>query len=76
VKREEILHTDLIHRIKQGDQSAFELLFKLYHTPLCNYAKVYVKHIEIADDIVQETFIRIWELRSGLDPSQSLKAYL
>lgn len=75
MKREEILHTELIQRIKQGDQNAFELLFKLYHTPLCHYAKVYVKHIDIADDIVQDTFIRIWESRSGLDPSQSLKAY-
>ena len=76
MKKEEILNTELIERIKQGDQRAFELLFKLYHTPLCNYAKVYVKHLDIADDIVQDTFIRIWESRSGLDPCQSLKAYL
>jgi RNA polymerase sigma-70 factor, ECF subfamily len=76
VKKEEILHAELINRIIHGDQKAFELLFKLYHAPLCHYAKVYVKHPDIADDIVQDTFIRIWESRSGLDAGQSLKAYL
>ncbi len=76
VKREGILNTELTERIKQGDQKAFELLFKLYHVPLCNYAKIYVKHIDIANEIVQDTFIRIWESKSGLDPNQSLKSYL
>lgn len=76
VKKEDILIADLTKRTKQGDQKAFELIFKLYHAPLCNYAKIYVKHPDIANEIVQDTFIRIWESKSGLDAEQSLKSYL
>lgn len=71
-----MLHTELTERIKQGDQNAFELLFRQYHVPLCNYALVFVKHLDVAHEIVQETFIRIWEARYGLDSGLSLKSYL
>lgn len=56
--------------------SAFELLFNLYHVPLCNFAKVYVKQLVIADEIVQETFIKIWEVRATLDEEKSIKSFL
>lgn len=74
--KDEVLHVELTKRIKQSELSAFELLFKLYHKPLCNYARVYVKHFEIADEIVQETFVKIWEIRSSLDEKLSIKAFL
>jgi len=76
VQRKELLNFELTEKLKKGDQLAFELLFKLYHKPLCNFARVYVKHEDIADEIVQETFIKIWEVRSTLDENLSVKAFL
>ncbi|HEY4788225.1 MAG TPA: RNA polymerase sigma-70 factor [Bacteroidales bacterium] len=74
--KDEILNIEITKRIKQDDTSAFELLFKLYHKQLCNYARIYVKHLEISDEIVQETFVKIWEVRETLDERLSLKAFL
>ncbi len=71
-----LINTELALRIKQSDLKAFELLFKIYHKPLCNYAKVYVYNIDIADEIVQETFISIWDNRTLIDEQKSLNSFL
>jgi len=76
VKKGDLLNFELTERVKQGEQVAFELLFKMHHEQLCNYARVYVKSMDIADEIVQDTFVKIWEIRTTLDPQQSLKAFL
>jgi RNA polymerase sigma-70 factor (family 1) len=76
VQKVELLNFELTERIKKGEQSAFKILFKLYHKPLCHFARVYVKQMDIADEIVQETFIKIWEIRHTLDETLSLKAFL
>jgi RNA polymerase sigma-70 factor, ECF subfamily len=76
VHRDEILNIELTKRIKQSEHTAFELLFKMYHKQLCSYARIYVKHLDIADEVVQETFVKVWEARSTLDEHLSLKAFL
>jgi len=76
VNKDKLVNSELTRLIKRGEQSAFELLFKLYHASLCNFARVYVKNYDVANEIVQETFIKIWEIRSTLDENLSLKAFL
>ncbi len=76
MKKDDILNAELIKRIKLGDPFAFKLLFKLTHKQLCNYAFIYVKSFEIADDIVQETFIKIWETRDNLREEYSVRSFL
>ncbi|MGQ8338751.1 RNA polymerase sigma factor [Sunxiuqinia sp. A32] len=66
----------LIEKIRNGDYRAFRLLFETYHTPLCNFSVSYVSQYVIADDIVQEVFIKIWEKRRKLFISGSVKSYL
>lgn len=66
----------LISRIKAGDQFAFELLFKIMHRKLCAYAKTLVRDTDIANDLIQDTFIKIWEVRENLQEDKSIQAYL
>jgi len=63
-------------KIRSGEISAFEEIFKKYYSRLCNYAYEILKTDELAEEAVQETLIRIWENRSKLDIAHSLKAYL
>jgi len=44
----------------KGDESFKELFLNLY-SPLCNYAFGYTGDSAVAEDIVQELFIRFWE---------------
>jgi len=62
--------------MRDGNKEAFRSLFDRYYTPLCSYAVTLVKFPEPAEEIVQETFIRIWENRSKLNIDVSLQAYL
>ncbi|MEX2345711.1 MAG: RNA polymerase sigma-70 factor [Balneolaceae bacterium] len=66
----------LVERIRSGDQNAFESLFYRYYSKLCVFSNSYVKSLDIARDVVQEVFIKIWDNRANFYVNQSLKAYL
>ena len=52
------------------------MMFKTYYQPLCRYAHVLLSDADQAEEMVQQTFITIWEKRGGIDITTSVKAYL
>lgn len=66
----------LAEKIRAGDHCAFEALFHQYYSQLCVFSNSYVKSLDIARDVVQEVFIKIWDNRDDFFINQSLKAYL
>jgi len=54
----------------------FEVLFKQYYAPLVVYACKYVSDIDIAREIVQDFFVRLYEKRQSLSIDTSVKSYL
>jgi RNA polymerase sigma-70 factor, ECF subfamily len=52
------------------------LLFKSNFKELCYFAIQYVKDSDIAKDIVQDTFLSIWQKKESIDLSRSVKSYL
>lgn len=61
-------------RIRESDASALEAFFRAVHAPLVRYASRFVTEAS-AEDVVQDAFVRIWNGRERIDPSQSLKAF-
>lgn len=53
----------LIKAFKKGDAEAFKSLFDLYHKRLYCFLFGLLKSKEDAEEIVQETFLKIWESR-------------
>ena len=68
--------TQLIDQIKQGNDDAFEMLFKEYFKALTIYAKKYLNDLDLAQDIVQEVFVKFYEQRNVMMVHTSLKALL
>jgi RNA polymerase sigma-70 factor (ECF subfamily) len=68
--------TELIARIRAGDERAFEELFRRYRRELCVYAARIEPAGGLAEEAVQEVFFRIWEHRDRLAEVQSLAGYL
>ena len=66
----------LMNKIRIGDFDAFRLLFERYYTPLCNFANSRLHDDFIAEDVVQEFFAKIWEERTRLKITGSIKSYL
>ena len=72
----ELTDTQLIPFIKRGNEAAFREVFDRYHIQLYYIAKKYVKNTCIAEDAVQDIFIKLWEKRGNLDASKSLQGFL
>lgn len=53
----------LINAFKKGDEQAFRALFDLYHERLYYFLFGLLKSKEDAEEIIQETFLKIWENR-------------
>lgn len=67
---------DLFMMVKQDDCKAFEELYRRYWPMLVNAAYKRLDSREKAEDIVQNIFIDIYQRRSTLHITSSLKAYL
>jgi RNA polymerase sigma-70 factor (ECF subfamily) len=63
-------------RIKQDDIVEFEKLFKLYYSPLCNFAFRFLKDMDLAEEIVQEFFFNYWKNRHAMSIQISIKSYM
>lgn len=62
--------------LPEGNINDFEALFKLYYAPLVVYACRFVADTEIAREIVQDFFVRLYEKRHTLSIDTSIKSYL
>ncbi len=56
---------DLIERFQNGDLYAFDLIVKRYKEQLLNFVYRFVGNQEEAEDIVQETFLRVYRKRKA-----------
>lgn len=65
-----------ILQLKEGNSNAFNHIFKEYNQRLYYFSLGYLKSEKDAEEIVQETFLKLWERRSFLDPELSFHAYL
>jgi RNA polymerase sigma-70 factor (family 1) len=68
--------SDLLRRLKQDDERAFDALFRHYSALVYRFAFGYLKSRPAAEEIVQECFIKIWEKRANLRDDVPLKGYL
>ena len=51
----------LVKRAKSGDYRAFDLLVLKYQSRIIGIVMKYVKDIQIAEDVAQETFLKAYK---------------
>ncbi|MGQ0539793.1 MAG: RNA polymerase sigma-70 factor [Gemmatimonadaceae bacterium] len=67
---------ELARRMRLGDERALEIIFRTYYAGLVGFARRYVKSTEIAEELVQDLFFKVWSRRASLGEIDSLKTYL
>ncbi len=74
----QVTHRDkvLLQRLSDGDERAFTQLYNAYKDELTQFIARFVKLPQIAEDISQEVFIKIWQNHTQLQGVDSFKAYL
>lgn len=72
----DLLEKQVLETLQLGNESAFEMIFRTYYQPLCRYAYSFLQDKEEAEEVVQASFITVWEKRNNLTIETSLKSYL
>lgn len=62
--------------LKNGSHKAFKAIYDLYNYPLHKYALTFIKDDELAEELVHEAFLMIWNRREILNEQFNIKAYL
>jgi RNA polymerase sigma-70 factor, ECF subfamily len=72
----ESLPSNIVQGLIIGDEATYIYLFREYYVSLCSYSRKYVGRKDIAEEIVSDTFMKIWEARDKIKINSSVKAYL
>lgn len=67
---------DWTRRLRASDAAALNEVMSALHPPLLRYAVRLTNNRDAAYDVLQEAFIKLWQVRDTLDPELSLRAFL
>ncbi len=67
---------ELVLRLQKADKEAFIALYDRYHVLIYQWTIKLVKVPQLAEDLVQDVFLKIWQIRERVDPKQSFPAFL
>lgn len=67
---------DLLQQVAQGDEAAFGRLMQQYTNLLASHIFRLTHSREQTEEIVQDVFLRIWQVREGLMDVQNFRTYL
>lgn len=62
--------------VRAGDDRAFEAMFRAYRDDLVGFAESLLRSREAAQEIVQDLFLRLWQMRDLWEPKGALNTYL
>ena len=62
--------------LRDSDQRAYTELFEATYSGLFRYACYITRNEQVAYDVLQDVYMKLWQIRGKLDPARSLKALL
>ena len=63
-------------QLRNGSKEAFRFLFNTIGPKIHAFAFSYLKNEADAEELLQEVFLKLWEVRSTLDISKNIKSFL
>lgn len=65
------IEAELIRRIARGERSAFDELYARYSRPLFSYIAKFLRDHGLAEEVLQDAFVKIWRSAPRYDRSLS-----
>lgn len=66
----------LVRRLLAGDEAAFSALVERLHTPLIHFAQVFVANREVAEEVVQDTWVAVLNGLPTFQGRSALKSWI
>jgi RNA polymerase sigma-70 factor (family 1) len=76
IRRNLIFEQLLIEKLRSGDPDSFSVIFSAYYKDLVFFAFTFTHEQYSAEDIVQDTFVKLWDDHEKLSVTVSLKSVL
>jgi RNA polymerase sigma factor (sigma-70 family) len=76
MKRQSYNNYDLWKQFKNGDQIAFQLIYRLNHKILISYGNKIAQDSELVRDAVQDLFVNLWSRKHNLADTDNIEPYL
>lgn len=70
------MDSKLLYRLKEGDRDAFNSVYWRYSSKVYNTVLYLLNDSDLAEDVVQELFLTIWEKRENIQPELNFEAYI
>jgi len=67
---------ELLIKLLEGNQHAFEEIYRLYSPRLFGKLIKLVKSEAHAQEILQDVFLKVWEYKTSIDPEKSFRSFL
>ncbi len=68
--------SDNTQSFQMGKGNSFEFFFRQYYTSLCFFANSILHNEEEAKDLVQDSFIKLWDSQTFNERSETVKSFL
>ena len=65
---------EITEGIKKGNMLAYKQLFLKYYVPVRRFLTVILSDFEMAQDVAQDIFLKVWLNRDGLSEEKSIKS--
>jgi RNA polymerase sigma-70 factor (family 1) len=66
----------LLQQLKHGSEPAFNALYHLHSKMLLGNIRNLVKDEEVAKELLQDLYLKVWENREAIDTDRSFKSFL
>lgn len=63
-------------RFKSGDKDAFSRVYKKFRKPILNYIVCKLRNRDIAEELTQEVFLKVYRFRESFDPQFEFSTWL
>ena len=67
---------DLMARVAEGDEDAFEILVDRHQTSILNLVYRFIGDRTQAKDLAQEVFIRVWQAAKSYEPKAKFTTWI
>ena len=71
-----VTDSELLERLRRGDTSAFDTIFRTWYGPLVGTAERMLRDRAVAEELVQDVMLELWRRRETLAADGSAQAYL